>query len=36
MEKQDQVEGAVGGEGDQSVLETEGEHYSVTIWAHKD
>ena len=36
MEKQDQAESAVGGEGDQSVLGTEGEYYSVTIWAHKD
>ena len=31
MEKQDQAESAVGGEGDQSVLGTEGEYYSVTI-----
>ena len=31
MEKQDQTQGAVGGEGDQSVLGTEGEYYSVTI-----
>ena len=36
MEKQDQAESAVGGEGDQSVLGTEGEYYSVTIWVHKD
>ena len=36
MEKQDQAVGAVGGERDQSVLRTEGEYHSVTIWAHKD
>lgn len=36
MEKQDQTQGAVGGEGDQSVLGTEGEYYSVTILAYKD
>ena len=31
MEKQDQTQGAVGGEGDQSVLGTEGEYCPVTI-----
>ena len=36
MEKQDQTQGAVGGEGDQSVLGTEGEYYPVTILAYKD